>query len=200
LGYVDFTGVIRHRFDVVENGSHRSAEHVDGAQGAPSSSIACAERSSLMNVGRRVDYAIRALAYLAGQDAKRLVRRSEIEVKQGIPRHFLSKILRSLVGAGFLESVAGARGGFRLRKPASEISFLQVYECFEGELCLIECLRDGAAACNFTSVCTQIDVWRIARQKLFDYLDSVSIADVADGDGLGCRLARGEACMQKTLA
>ena len=141
-----------------------------------------------MNVGRRVDYAIRALAYLAGQDPERLVQRSEIEVKQGIPRHFLSKILRALVGAGFLESVAGARGGFRLRKPAQEISFLQVYECFEGELCLIECLRDGGSACSYTPVCTQIDVWKTARQKLFDYLDSVRIADVADGAGLGRRL------------
>ncbi len=143
-----------------------------------------------MNVGRRVDYAIRALAYLAGQDSERLVRRSEIEAKQGIPRHFLSKILRALVGAGFLESVAGARGGFRLRKPAAEISFLEVYECFEGELCLIECLRQDGSACDFTPVCTQIDVWRTARQKLFDYLGSVSIADVADGAGLGGRLDR----------
>jgi Rrf2 family protein len=151
-------------------------------------STPCSERSSLMNVGRRVDYAIRALAYLAGQDRKRLVRRSEIEANQAIPRHFLSKILRALVGAGFLDSVAGARGGFRLRKPAEEITFLEVYECFEGELCLIECLRDDGAACDFVPVCTQIDVWRTARRKLFEYLGSVSIADVADGQGLGSRL------------
>ncbi len=153
-----------------------------------------------MNVGRRVDYAIRALAYLAGQETGRLVRRSEIEAHQGIPRHFLSKILRALVGAGFLESVAGARGGFRLRMPASKISFLDVYECFEGELCLIECLRDGEAACNFTSVCTQIDVWRIARLKLFEYLQSVTIADVADGVGLECRLKNGGETRRESTA
>ena len=147
----------------------------------------CNERSSLMNVGRRVDYAIRALAYLAGQADGRLVRRSEIEVQQGIPRHFLSKILRSLVGAGFLESVAGARGGFRLKRAAGEISFLQVYECFEGELCLIECLREGGNQCSFVAGCTQIGVWREARKRLFEYLDSVNIADVADREGLGTR-------------
>jgi Rrf2 family protein len=186
---------------VIESGTHRSTNEEGNGAAVVSSPPACTERSSLMNVGRRVDYAIRALAYLAGQDPERLVRRSEIESKQGIPRHFLSKILRALVGAGFLESVAGARGGFRLRKAPSEITFLQVYECFEGELCLIECLRDGATACNFTSVCTQINVWRMARQKLFEYLDSVSIAEVADRDGLGCRLARDEALAeQKPLA
>jgi len=142
-----------------------------------------------MNVGRRVDYAIRALAYLAGQEQGRLVRRSEIELRQGVPRHFLSKILRSLVAIGYLESVAGARGGFRLNRPASEITFLQVYECFEGKLCLVECLRDSGA-CSFVSVCSQIKIWKIARMKLFDYLDSVSIADVVDTVGLDSRKCR----------
>ncbi len=180
-----------HRYTVIHGVSERVAEDVVAATGAnPIPTAPCSERSSLMNVGRRVDYAVRALAYLAGQDSDRLVRRSEIEAKQGIPRHFLSKILRALVGAGFLESVAGARGGFRLHKAAAEISFLEVYECFEGELCLIECLRDGGSACDFNPVCTQIDIWRTARRKLVEYLASVSIADVADGDGLGGRLVR----------
>ena len=140
-----------------------------------------------MNVGRRVDYALRALAYLAGQQEGRLVPRAEIEAAQGIPRHFLSKILRALVAAGFLESVSGARGGFRMRVPAEEINIRQIYECFEGELCLIECLRDGGTYCTFSTVCTQIDVWRGARLKLLEYLESVSIASIADSSGLEAR-------------
>ncbi len=177
--------------DVTIGGSEGvAADGIVASETGPVPTPPCSERSSLMNVGRRVDYAIRALAYLAGQGTDRLVRRSEIETHQGIPRHFLSKILRALVGAGFLDSVAGARGGFRLRKPASEISFLEVYECFEGELCLIECLRDGGSACDFTPVCTQINIWRTARTKLAEYLDSVTIADVADGAGLDGRLER----------
>jgi Rrf2 family protein len=142
-----------------------------------------------MNVGRRVDYALRALAYLAGQAGERLVPRAEIEARQGIPRHFLSKILRALVSAGYLESVSGARGGFRMRKPADQISVRQIYECFEGELCLVECLRDQGGACPFTRVCTQIDVWRGARLKLLEYLESVSIAQIADPAGLEPRRA-----------
>jgi Rrf2 family protein len=146
------------------------------------------ERSSLMHVGRRVDYAVRALAYLAGQEPGRVVGRAEIEVHQGIPRYFLSKILRALVAAGMLESVAGARGGFRLRGPASGISIRRVYEALEGELCLIDCVRDRGSACCFASVCTQIEVWRGAQRLLLDYLDRISIAAVADGTGLRPRL------------
>lgn len=146
------------------------------------------ERSSLMHVGRRVDYAVRALAYLAGQAPGRVVGRAEIESRQGIPRYFLSKILRALVAAGLLESVAGARGGFRLRRRATEITIRQVYEVLEGDLCLIDCVRDPGSACCFTSVCTQIEVWRGAQRILLEYLDGISIAAVADGDGLRPRL------------
>jgi Rrf2 family protein len=146
------------------------------------------ERSSLMHVGRRVDYAVRALAYLAGQEPGRVVGRAEIEVRQGIPRYFLSKILRALVAAGILESVSGARGGFRLRASADAISIRRVYEVLEGDLCLIPCVRDRGDGCCFASVCTQIEIWRGAQRLLLDYLDRISIAAVADGSGLRPRL------------
>lgn len=146
------------------------------------------ERSSLMHVGRRVDYAVRALAYLAGQEPGRVVGRAEIEGRQGIPRYFLSKILRALVSAGMLESVPGARGGFRLRGSASSITIRNVYEAMEGDLCLIDCVRDRGGACCFASVCTQIEVWRGAQRLLLEYLDRISIAAIADGTGLRPRL------------
>ncbi len=149
------------------------------------------ERSSLMHVGRRVDYAVRALAYLAGQETRRVVGRAEIESHQGIPRHFLSKILRALVAGGLLESVPGAHGGFRLRRAASAISIRQVFELLEGDLCLIDCVREPGIACCFTPVCTQIEVWRGAQRILLEYLDGISIAALADDRGLRRRLGNG---------
>lgn len=149
------------------------------------------ERSSLMHVGRRVDYAVRALAYLAGQAQGRVVGRAEIEACQGVPRYFLSKILRTLVAAGILESIAGARGGFRLHRAASEISIRQIYEALEGDLCLIACVRDFGGACCFAAVCTQIEVWRGAQRILLEYLGGISIAAVADAHGLRPRLDDG---------
>lgn len=145
-------------------------------------------RSSIMNVGRRVDYAIRALCYLAAQAQDRVVPRAEIQARQHIPPHFLSKILRSLVGAGFLESVSGARGGFRLGRPAREISVRAVYESVEGRLSLIDCIDGREGFCCFAPVCTQIDIWSGAQQMLGAYLDNISISDIADRSGLVSRL------------
>ena len=180
------------RNDVDANASAHKARRAGRKRGSVRPRIGrgqSRERSSLMHVGRRVDYAVRALAYLAGQEPARVVGRAEIEARQGIPRYFLSKILRALVAAGMLESVSGARGGFRLHGPASAISFRQVYEALEGHLCLIDCVRDPGGACCFASVCTQIEVWRGAQRVLLEYLDRFSIAAVADPPGLRMRLS-----------
>ena len=147
-----------------------------------------ARRSSIMNVGRRVDYAVRALCYLAAQPPAPVVPRAEIQERQNIPPHFLSKILRSLVGAGFLQSVSGAHGGFHLGRPARDISLRAVYESVEGRLSLIECVDGREGFCRFAPVCTQIDIWSGAQQMLGVYLETVSIGDIADAGGLVPRL------------
>jgi Rrf2 family protein len=146
------------------------------------------QRSSLMNVGRRVDYALRAMCYLAAQPAGRVVTCAEIQARQGVPPSFLSKILRKLVGARLLESVPGARGGFRLGRKAMEISIRDVYECIEGHLSLIDCVEHREGFCCYASVCTQIDVWGRAQQLLAEFLGGVSIQQIADERGLRHRL------------
>jgi Rrf2 family protein len=145
-------------------------------------------RSSLMNVGRRMDYAVRALSYLASQPADRVVPRSEIRERQRIPPHFLSKILRKLVTAGYLVSVPGARGGFRLHVAAASLTMRDIYECIEGPLSLMECVEDEEAFCCFAPVCTQRTVWRGAQEALGRYLEQVSIGDIVDARGLVPRL------------
>jgi Rrf2 family protein len=145
-------------------------------------------RSSIMNVGRRVDYAVRALCYLAAQAPERLVPRAEIQQRQNIPPHFLSKILRTLVNAGFLTSLPGARGGFRLGQPARGISIRAVYESVEGRLSLIDCVDHREGFCCLAGVCTQIDVWSGAQQMLGDYLERISVGDIVDRHGMMPRL------------
>jgi Rrf2 family protein len=147
-----------------------------------------APRSSIMNVGKRVDYAIRALCYLAAQPPERIVRRAEIQERQNIPPHFLSKILRSLVGAELLASVPGAHGGFRLGRPAHHISVRTVYESIQGQLSLMDCIDHRDAVCSFAPVCTQIAIWSGAQRILGRYLENISIGDIADRNGLVLRL------------
>ena len=148
------------------------------------------ERSSLMNVGRRVDYAVRALSYLAGQSAGTIVSRADIEKSQEIPSFYLSKIMKDLVAGGLVQSHIGSKGGFTLAKRASAITIKDIYETVERPLVLMECLEKGASYCSFCPVCSQKSIWEEAQSVLANFLAGVTIADIADRQGLRGRLIR----------
>jgi Rrf2 family protein len=149
------------------------------------------ERSSLMNIGKRVDYAIRALSYLAARPANHAVSRREIQEKQDIPAHFLSKIMKRLETGGLVQSYMGARGGFALKKSPSHITLKEVYECLEGPLMLMGCLDERERVCRYCSVCSQISVWHEAQRLLANYLAGVTIQQLANKVGLRDELALG---------
>src|SRR5919107_2818433 len=142
------------------------------------------ERSSLMNVGRRVDYAVRALAFLAGQPSGKIVSRADIEKSQDIPSFYLSKIMKDLVAGGLVQSHVGSKGGFSLAKAPTTISIKNVYETVERPLVLMECLEKGADYCSYCSVCSQKTIWAEAQTLLANFLAGVSIDEIADGRGL----------------
>lgn len=148
-----------------------------------------------MNVGRRVDYAVRALSYLAGQPAGKIVSRADIEKSQDIPSFYLSKIMKDLVAGGLVQSHIGSKGGFTLAKASNTISIKNVYEAVERPLVLMECLEKGADYCSYCSVCSQKSVWEEAQAMLATFLAGVSISQIADRHGLKERL--GKAPMQR---
>jgi Rrf2 family protein len=141
-----------------------------------------------MNVGRRVDYAVRALSFLAGQPAGKIVSRADIEKSQDIPSFYLSKIMKDLVAGGLVQSHIGSKGGFSLAKLPTSISIKDVYETVERPLVLMDCLQRGADYCSYCSVCTQKSIWEEAQRVLADFLRGISISDIADRDGLKGRL------------
>jgi Rrf2 family iron-sulfur cluster assembly transcriptional regulator len=141
-----------------------------------------------MNIGRRVDYAVRALSFLAGQPPEKIISRADIEKSQDIPSFYLSKIMKDLVAGGLVRSHIGSKGGFTLAKLASSITIKDVYETVERPLVLMDCLERGADYCSYCSVCTQKSIWEEAQKVLADFLGRISINDIADRQGLKERL------------
>lgn len=143
-----------------------------------------------MNVGRRVDYAVRALSFLAGQPIGAIVSRADIEKSQDIPTFYLSKIMKDLVAGGLVQSHIGSKGGFTLAKKAGAITIKDIYETVERPLVLMECLEQGASYCSFCAVCTQKSIWEEAQSVLANFLAGVSIADIADRQGMKGRMIK----------
>ncbi|MCX7886779.1 MAG: Rrf2 family transcriptional regulator [Verrucomicrobiae bacterium] len=95
-----------------------------------------------MQVTRAGEYGIIGLLYLARQPPGRTVMVDEISASEKIPKSFLAKIFQSLVKAGLVQSVRGAKGGFRLAKPPSKITVLEILNCVEDGFALQKCVTD----------------------------------------------------------
>ncbi len=91
-------------------------------------------------ITREIDYAVRALIYLADNKNERIVPVPELVDELGITRPFLRKIMQLLAKAGVIESYKGNKGGFRLIKKPDDVYLIDLVEIFQGDFSLNECL------------------------------------------------------------
>jgi len=88
-----------------------------------------------MKLTRASSYALHALAYMAQQKVQNTPVASHlIAAERGIPERFLLKVLKPLVSHRILLSVKGPNGGYRLARPASDITMLEIVEAVDGAL------------------------------------------------------------------
>lgn len=92
-------------------------------------------------ISKRCKYAIKALIHIArNQDRERPVFSTEIAEKENIPRKFLEGILRDLSHAQILYSKRGKQGGYRLLKPADQITLVEIMRIMDGPIALLPCV------------------------------------------------------------
>lgn len=131
-----------------------------------------------MIYSRSAEYAIRAFVYLADVPAGKYGMVKQIAERCEIPAHFLAKILQQLVRQGLLRSSKGPTGGFCLRKPASEISMLQIVSAIDGLEDYRRCIG-GLSECTDEARCGMHDSWKALRSRIIGYLEGTSVADLA---------------------
>jgi Rrf2 family protein len=134
-----------------------------------------------MRISAKADYAVRAVAELAAADGEKPVKAERVASAQGIPLNFLENILGELRHAGIVRSQRGAEGGFRLAKPAEEVTVADVIRAVEGPLASVrggppEDAEYGGAAEKLPTV------WIAVRANLRRVVERVTIADLAEGE------------------
>ena len=87
-----------------------------------------------MKLTRASSYALHAVAYMAAQKHHEPVASHHIARARGIPERFLLKVLKPLVSARVLLSIKGPNGGYRLARPASAITMLDILEAVDGPI------------------------------------------------------------------
>lgn len=133
-----------------------------------------------MRISAKEDYAIRAVIELAAAGGA-TVKREQIAERQGIPAPFLENILLDLKRGEIVEALRGADGGFRLARPAAEITVAQVIRAVSGPLATIRGQRPTAVEYSGTAEALQ-ELWIAVRASLRSVLDTVTVADLAGGE------------------
>src|SRR3954470_7822398 len=135
-----------------------------------------------MRVSAKTDYALRAVVELASSgDGTTPVKGERLRTRQGLPLRFLENILLQLRHAGLVDSRRGAEGGYRLARPASEVTLADVIRAIDGPLAGVSGARPETL--GFEGVAEPMrDVWIAVRASLRGVLEQVTLADVVSGD------------------
>lgn len=127
-----------------------------------------------LQLTRGGEYALRAMTYLACVPNGQVASLHDICRAQDIPETFLAKILQSLAHAGLAVSQRGARGGFALARPASDISMRDVVEAVDGPIALNPCVV-CPEECSRSDECQVHVAWQQAQEQLMAVLGGVKL-------------------------
>lgn len=105
---------------------------------------------------------------------------SQIAQAEDLSPAYLEQLIASLRRAGLVFSIRGAKGGYRLSAPPSQISVGMVLRALEGPLAPAECASETktSAHCRREEACPSRLVWQKVRDSLAEVIDSTTLADL----------------------
>lgn len=130
---------------------------------------------SILKISEAASIALHAMIELAKNQDK-FVSVKEIAAKLDVSANHLSKVMQRLTKAGLIESIKGFNGGFKLSVKPEKISFLEIYEIFDGKLKGSNCLlshNDCKSNCIFGDLISSINKQvkdKFAKTKLSDFV------------------------------
>ena len=132
----------------------------------------------MVRMSTRARYALRAMMQLAMESSDGPTQLHSIAEAQQVSLKYLEQIMRPLRLAGLVVSERGSSGGYRLGRPPSEITALEIVQAVEGPLSVVDCvLRPGQ--CKRSPECAARDLWQRVGEAVREVLAGDTLADLA---------------------
>ena len=139
-----------------------------------------------MKISTKGRYALRLMLDIAMNDATEPVRLRDTAERQAISVKYLEQIISGLVRPGYVKSIRGPQGGYRLAKKPSEYTVGMILRQVEGSMVPVACLENGEADCERQGQCVTIRIWKELDEAIRGVLDRYTLADlVAWQEGMG---------------
>lgn len=133
-----------------------------------------------MKISTKGRYAVRVMLDLALHNTGECIKVKEIASRQGISEKYLEQIIAVLNKAGYVKSVRGAQGGYRIARDPGEYTVGMILRLTEGSLAPVACLEEDYGACERCDTCETLGVWKDLYQAINQVVDSVTIADLVE--------------------
>lgn len=134
-----------------------------------------------MQLSTRGRYAVMAMTDLATRGECGATRLADIAERQQISRPYLEQLFARLRQHGLVQSVRGPGGGYRLSRPADQVSVADVVLAVDEPLRATRCRGEGPGCMKGGIRCLTHDLWEETGRQIHLYLAGVSLADVKAG-------------------
>lgn len=133
-----------------------------------------------MKISTKGRYAVRVMLDLAANNTGEYIKVKDIAGRQEISEKYLEQIISILNKAGFVKSVRGAQGGYKIAKDPSNYTVGMILRLTEGSLNPVACLDDEINECERCDTCETLEVWKKLAKAINDVVDHVTVADLLE--------------------
>ena len=134
-----------------------------------------------MKLSTKGRYGLRALIDLAVYSEESAVSISSIAAREQISESYLEQLVAKLRKAGLVTSIRGAGGGYKLARPAQEISVGDILRALEGNLEAVKCAGlDAEKGCEEADFCVTKYVWQKINESITQAVDEIKLPQLVE--------------------
>lgn len=133
-----------------------------------------------MMISTKGRYALRVMLDLSEHDMEAYIPLKDIAERQEISQKYLESITTVLSKAGFVDALHGKGGGYKLNRLPNEYTVGSILKLTEGTLAPVACLDDKNTKCVRSANCRTLPMWKELDRLINDYLESITLADLAE--------------------
>ncbi len=147
----------------------------------------------MIKLGKLTDYAIAVMGQLVHEAADSPAHDKDgvsssahyLASRTGIPEPTIAKVLKMLAKGELVTSMRGAAGGYRLAKPADQISIGEIIAVMDGPIAIVGCVDDEKEHCNMWDTCPTKENWGRVNDAIKSALDGVKLQDMLSTPACG---------------
>ena len=133
----------------------------------------------MLRISKKVEYALIGLLHMSHKNGQTLTTAKELASTYHIPRELMGKVLQKLARRELIQSVQGVKGGYKIKRPAQQITLNLICEVIDGPFKIVSCIhKTKRLNCEQHYFCTIRNPMEIIQGKLEIFFEQLTLKDL----------------------